>query len=170
MILAIPHPKEATETYDDSVLLRRMLALYEAAKSTVPDCRFLLEHPADPKDHSSPYEPQDCASIWATKTIQDFQARHNMTTTTFSQCQLGMDTSKPTTLLLKGMPRLKRLNGWMCTHKHWRNPTIKTSDLSRWAWGLNQAVAQSLTESMPWLKDYLRTGKPPDRATDTVRH
>ncbi len=35
--------------------------------------------------------------------------------------------------------------------------------------GLNQAVAQSLDESMPWLQEFLRTGKPPDRATDTVR-
>ena len=93
-----------------------------------------------------------------------------MTTTTFSQCQLGMQTSKPTTLLLKGMPGLKRLNGWMCTHRHWQNPHTTTQHLARWAWGLNEAIAKSLVESMPWLKDYLRTGKTPDRPIDTVRH
>ncbi len=167
----LPHltPEESAKTDDDSMLLLRILALYEAAKATVPDCHFLLEHPADPNHHSSPYEPQDCPSIWATKALNDFQTRHNMTTTTFSQCQLGMDTSKPTTLLIKGMPRLKRLNGWMCTHRHWRDPNLHTSDLSRWAWGLNQAIAQSLNEAMPWLQEYLRTGKPPDRAMDTIR-
>ena len=167
----LPHltAAEQAKTDDDSVLLLRMLALYEAASSTVPDCKFLLEHPADPNYYSSPYEPQECPSIWATKTLQDFRTRHNMTTSTFSQCQLGMETSKPTTLLLKDMPRLKRLNGWMCTHRHWRNPDIQTSDPSRWAWGLNKAIAQSVNESMPWLQEYLRTGKPPDRAGDTVR-
>ena len=108
-------------------------------------------------------------SIWATRAIQDFQARHNMTTTTFSQCQLGMNTSKPTTLMIKNMPRLKRLNGWMCTHRHWRDPNLRTSDLSRRAWGLNKAIAQSLVKAMPWLQEFLKTGKPPDRPTDTVR-
>ena len=168
----LPHlnKHEVEKTDNDSMLLLRMLALYEAAHSTVPDCKFLLEHPADPNYHGSPYEPQDCPSIWGTKVLKDFQTRHNMTTTTFSQCQLGMETSKPTTVLLKGMPGLKRLNGWMCTHRHWRNPNTSTADLSRWAWGLCEAIAQSLVQSMPWLKEFLRTGKPPDRACDTVRH
>ena len=161
--------EEQRKTDDDSTLLLRQLALYEAAHQAVPDCKFLLEHPADPRHYSSLTGVGDCPSIWATPCITDFQNRHNMTTCTFSQCQLGMDTSKPTTLLLKDMPRLKRLNGWMCTHRHWRNPDIQTSDLSRWAWGLNKAIAQSINESMPWLQEYLRTGKPPDRASDTVR-
>ena len=167
----LPHlsKEEQQKTDDDSLLLLRMLAIYEAASSTVPQCAFLLEHPADPAYHSELPHGSGCASIWNTKCIKDFQNRHNMVLTTFSQCQLGMDTNKPTTVMTQNMKGIRRLNNWMCTHRHWRDPSVHTKDLSRWAPGLNRAVAAALRDSLPWLKHHIREGRLPDTVQDRVR-
>jgi hypothetical protein len=128
-----------------------------------------MEHPADPALHHEGQEAKQCASIWATKCVKEFQRRHNMLQTTFSQCQLGMETNKPTTLLTRNMHGFRRLNNWMCTHRHWRNPDLTSKDLSRWAWELNEAIAATLKASLPWLQQYIERGSLPDTNQDTVR-
>lgn len=44
---------EWTKVDNDGLLLLRQIAIYEAAATAYPDSFFLLEHPADPADHST---------------------------------------------------------------------------------------------------------------------
>lgn len=42
--------------------------------------------------------------------MKEFVARHSMHITTWSQCQTGMDADKPTTIVHKHLPSLRKLD------------------------------------------------------------
>ena len=149
----------------ESTLVLRQLSLYEAASQGNPDCKFLLEHPADPARTGG---DSRLPSIWNTKTIKSFQTRHNMIMTTFSMCNLGTDCNQPTTILTKNMPGMRKLNNWMCRHKRHDGNYLEVPE--RWPWGLNSRISISLKDSMLWLKEYIKRNGLPDSNRDNVRH
>ena len=164
-------PAEWTKVDDDSTLLLRQMAIYEAASTAYPDAFFLLEHPADPANHSSEPTADVCSSIWNTKLMQDFATRHLMHITTWSQCQTGMDADKPTTIVHKHLPALRKLDKWMCDHP-WHPPrTAKSSqELARWSWHFNTRLAKAITTRCHWLKHRTQQGEATDRPLDGTEY
>ena len=157
--------KQWEQVDDESTLVLRQMAIYEAAVQGNPDCKFLMEHPAARGFTSS---DDELPSIWGTSTIRSFQTRHNMIMTTFSLCNLGADANIPTALITKNMPGIRKLNNWNCKHRRHTGDTAAPPE--RWPWGLNCRISTSLKDSMLWLKEYMKRNGLPDSNRDNVRH
>ena len=157
---------EQDKADNDSALLLRQLALYEISCKANPDTIFLLEHPMDPEQCSTDPNASNCCTIWDTQTLKNYTKRHNMVTTSFSQCQLGSPYWKDTTILTKGITSLRKWDGYYCDHD-WHDHPHNTNDLARWAPDIMEAIARDLARQLPWLRHY-RQGQLPDRPTDTA--
>ena len=153
----------------ESLLLLRQLQLYITAVNNGHDIPFLLEHPSHPADTSDEPTAQLRSSIWATDTIQHVQQHIGLTITSFSQCHLGMETIKETTLATRHLNKLRQFNGRHCDHRHEYKKKEDTHDLARWPWGLNILIAESLADRLPQLQ-HLNNGTSTDRHRDTIRH
>ena len=83
--------KNREKTDDDSILLLRMLIIYDISRGAGYDPAFLLEHPADPADHSDEPTAHLCCSIWSTDALLSFSEKHGLMWATFPQCFLGQN-------------------------------------------------------------------------------
>ena len=159
---------QQSKTDDDSMLILRMLHLMDVATHSKSSPLFFLEHPADPAQHSPHHNSANCSSIWDTHFMQQFTQQHSLHVTTFSQCNLGNPVDKATTIA-HNIHAFRKYDGWMCEHDQHKY-TGTTSELSRWGWDMNIAIATGLQTHLQWLKDYhpdtqLHTDRPHDLAT-----
>ena len=160
--------EEAHKTDMDSILLLRMLMIYDSAVARGHDPAFLLEHPADPCQHSEETTAALCSSIWATRAIQHFAMKHQLIMTTTPQCALGQRAgAKWTTLMHKHMPGIRKLQDLSCNHNQHESQTNASQELARWAKGLNQAVARALVRTLPNLAHWTNAADS-DRNIDKI--
>ena len=138
-------PEERSKVDNDSILLLRQLALFEACPNKP---LFLLEHPEDPAIASKHPHRDQCSSFWITKTWKTFKHKHRLFETHVDQCQLGHMVRKPT-CLGTNLP-FGYLHNKRCTHpSHEEPPGGDSRTLARWGPGLNKAIAKALLAKFP---------------------
>ena len=149
--------EQQQEVDDDSLLILRLLLLFVVSRTEGWVTAFLMEHPADPATCSLQESHQQCASWWNTQQCKEATLAYELQCLTGAQGPLGHVVEKLTTLwtnlpivgfhgLTDDMPR-----------KPYRG---SSSDLSRWAWGLNILICQAL------LKFLRSTGKEPQQVSE----
>ena len=86
---------EATQVFQDSSLILRMLLLMHVAKEATGDrCFFALEHPRDPSLLEHARQPIELPSLWTWPELESF----NLFKAELDQGRLGHTHVKPTTL------------------------------------------------------------------------
>ena len=97
-------PGEQKQVKEANILVSRSAAVCQAQGDRGK--AFGLENP----DH-----PQDKPSLWLMPSIQKLEARDDVNTVLFDQCRTGLETVKPTKLLVKDLD-LEELQGLRCNH------------------------------------------------------
>jgi hypothetical protein len=150
---------EQQKLEDDNLMICRQLALFEMAP--VPKPGFLLEHPADPALSRPASQANRHASIWHSDIMKHMVQNEALQTISFDQCMYGQLVAKPTTVATN--LNLHHMAGVKCNHPgaHQGTTVEDSGSLARWAWGMNQAIAQAIAEhtashsqppgKAPWL-------------------
>ena len=143
---------------DDIAMLFRMKLIYMVADHYRPSwCEqviFALEQPQDPKE----YRPQQdidkhhYMSIWRTTAWKLFQAKYNLTLTSFQQGAFGHPKPKPTTFAhnLQGFEELEGAKAVYENPDHgWRDRPLEeriqeSATWAQWAPGLKAALIEGL--------------------------
>ena len=148
-------PLEAERVNGDSALVLKMAALYEEMEENAPQPGingFLLEHPEDPKEYLGEAESKELPSVWDWPELKAFAERFNLKMVSFDQGKCGHSRRKPTTLLtnLPGMDELqglrcgKNVKGFEPLAEDLPQRLKQASSWSSWAWGLTQAIKESI--------------------------
>ena len=148
-------PLEAERVNGDSALVLKMAALYEEMEENSPQPGingFLLEHPEDPKEYLGEAESKELPSVWDWPELKAFAERFNLKMVSFDQGKCGHSRRKPTTLLTN-LPGMDELQGLRCEKNGKGFEPLaedlpqrlkQTSSWSSWAWGLTQAIKESI--------------------------
>ncbi len=167
--------QQQQEVDDDSLLILRLLLIFVIAKLEGWPIAFLMEHPADPASYSLQETHQQCASWWNTQQCKEATGAYGLQCLTGAQGPLGHVVEKLTTLWTN-LP-IVGFHGLAqdAPKEPYRG---SSSDLSRWAWGLNILICQALLKFLQEVKQNLqekvetsrlRLDVPANPATDMVQ-
>ena len=132
---------ERLKVHDDDVLMWRMITLFIVATyvrrafGITKGVGFAMEQPASARD-----QVPDCVSIWDQEDWKDIKKEFNLEELNLNQGDYGGLVKKPTTIAnnIEIQPGRTWKKGSM------RNPPMDSKQLSRWAPGLMNMVAEAL--------------------------
>ena len=154
---------------DDIAMFFRMKLIYMVADHyRPPECErviFALEQPQDPKKYRSQQDidKHHYMSVWRTAAWQLFQAKYNLTLTSFEQGAFGHTKPKPTTFAhnLQGFEELEgakaeRQSQELC----WRDRPLqeRLQESATWAC-FDRSFEEAVTEKGCWALSHRGTGQ-----------
>ena len=103
-----------------------------------------VEHPSDPSTSSMSPSAWRCSSIWNTQAYKVWAKHLKHRQVLFDECMLGQVSAKPTTISTD--LELAHWHQMFCQHdRHRVDPSLKSSDLSRYPRDMMRGLAQAIS-------------------------